>query len=125
MQLVESVAFWVYIGRVVVITLTDNNFEEEVLQAELPVLVDFWAPWCGPCRMVGPVVEELASEFEGRAKVCKLNVDEGPATAQKYGVMSIPTLMIFKDGGVVERLVGVRSKEVLMEKLSRLVDGKS
>ena len=113
--------FWVYISGVMAVTLTDDNFEEEVLRSELPVLVDFWAPWCGPCQMLGPVVEELAKEFEGKVKICKLNVDEGLAAAQKYGVMSIPTLIIFKDGEEVERLVGVRPKEMLAEKLASLV----
>jgi thioredoxin 1 len=93
--------------------LSDANFEAEVLQATQPVLVDFWAPWCGPCRMIAPVVEELASENAGSIKVGKLNVDESPNIAAGYAVSSIPTLMIFKNGEVVERLVGVQPKSRL------------
>jgi thioredoxin 1 len=93
----------------------DTNFESEVLQATGPVLVDFWAPWCGPCRMIAPVVEELAGENAGAVKVGKLNVDEAPYSAQNYGVSSIPTLMIFNKGEVVERLVGVQPKSRLQQ----------
>jgi thioredoxin 1 len=91
----------------------DTNFDSEVLRSEGPVLVDFWAPWCGPCRMIAPVVEELASENQGTIKVGKLNVDEAPNSAQSYGVSSIPTLMIFKGGEVVDRFVGVQPKSRL------------
>jgi thioredoxin 1 len=91
----------------------DSNFESEVLQSAGPVLVDFWAPWCGPCRMIAPVVEELASENQGTIKIGKLNVDEAPNSAQNYGVSSIPTLMIFKGGEVVDRFVGVQPKSRL------------
>jgi thioredoxin 1 len=91
----------------------DNNFDREVLKASGPVLVDFWAPWCGPCRQIAPVVEQLASENAGSIKVGKLNVDEAPSTAQNYGVSSIPPLIFFKDGGPVERLVGVQPKSRL------------
>lgn len=104
-----------------VITLTDQNFEKEVLESEMPVLVDFWAPWCMPCRAIAPVIEELAKEFKGKIKVGKLNVDENPATAQKYGIMSIPALIFFKDGAVVEQLIGVQPKQVLVEKIDRLL----
>lgn len=100
------------------ITLTDQNFEEEVLKSDQPVLVDFWAPWCGPCQMQGPVVEEIAKEFSGKAKVGKLNVDENQAIASRYGIMSIPTLAIFKNGEVVEQMIGLQSKEVLADKLN-------
>jgi len=93
----------------------DNNFEAEVLKADGPVLVDFWAPWCGPCRMIAPVVEQLAGENSDVIKVGKLNVDEAPNSAQSYGVSSIPTLMIFKSGEVVERFVGVQPKSRLQE----------
>ena len=100
------------------IILTDQNFEEEVLKSDKPVLVDFWAPWCAPCQMQGPVVEEIAKEFEGKAKVGKLNVDENQAIASRYGIMSIPTLAIFKNGGVVEQMIGLQTKEALSEKLN-------
>lgn len=101
------------------IKLTDETFEQEVLKAELPVLVDFWAPWCAPCQMVGPIVEELASEYEGKVKVCKLNVDEGHQTASRYGVMSIPTLIIFKGGEVVDQIIGAVPKQQLSAKLDK------
>lgn len=102
------------------VILTDATFEKEVLQATEPVLVDFWAPWCGPCRIIGPIVEKLAGEFAGKVKIGKLNVDENPASAQKYGVMSIPTLIIYKGGQVAEQLVGVQQESVLREKLKSL-----
>ncbi len=91
--------------------LTDADFDAEVLNAKETVLVDFWAPWCGPCRMIGPAIEELASEYEGKAKICKVNVDEAPELARRYKVVSIPCVMVFKDGQDVERLVGARGKE--------------
>jgi len=97
--------------------LKDDDFQQEVLSANEPVLVDFWAPWCGPCRQITPLIEELASENEGSAKVLKVNIDENPQTAQTYGVMSIPTIMVFKDGDVKERFVGVQPKAKLQEAL--------
>lgn len=96
--------------------LTELNFEEEVLKSDKPVLVDFWAPWCGPCQMMGPVIDELSTELTA-AKVAKLNVDEHPALAQKYGIMSIPALKIFKGGQVVKELVGVQQKDKLKTEL--------
>lgn len=102
-------------------TLTDRNFEEEVLNADEPVLVDFWAAWCGPCRQIAPIVEDLADEFEGRAKIGKVDVDENPQTAQQYGVRSIPTLLFFKDGEVQEQVVGAVGKKPLKDKLEELV----
>jgi thioredoxin 1 len=99
------------------IQLNDSNFKQEVLESNTPVLVDFWAPWCMPCYMVAPMVEEIAKEYQGRLKVCKLNVDEGRQTAINYNIMSIPTLSIFKDGKVQEQIVGVVSKSTLEEKI--------
>lgn len=101
-------------------TLTDDNFEDEVLNSDEPVLVDFWATWCGPCRQIAPIVEDLADEFEGRAKVGKVDVDENPQVAQQYGVRSIPTLLFFKDGEVQEQLVGASGKQPLKETLEDL-----
>lgn len=99
------------------ITLTDDNFESEVLQSDKPVLVDFWAAWCGPCRMVGPIVEELVGEYDGRAKVCKLDVDAAQKTAQAYGIRSIPTLLIFNGGKVADQVIGAVPKGQIIEKL--------
>jgi thioredoxin 1 len=104
------------------VTLTDSNFKDEVLQSDQPVLVDFWAAWCGPCRMIAPIIEELASEFEGRAKIAKLDVDHNPRVAMQFGVRSIPTLLFFKDGQVVDQLIGASSKRVLADKLGSLVE---
>ena len=96
---------------------TDTNFDQEVLKSEIPVLVDFWAPWCGPCRMVGPSVEELAEELTGKLKVVKVNTDENQEVAIKYGIRSIPTLGIFKDGNMVDGLIGAVPKQTIKNKL--------
>ncbi|HCL28993.1 MAG TPA: thioredoxin [Candidatus Latescibacteria bacterium] len=103
------------------ISLTDDNFESEVLQAETPVLVDFWAAWCGPCRMVAPIVEELVGEYDGRAKICKLDVDSAQKTAQQYGIRSIPTLLIFNGGKVTEQVIGAVPKGQITEKLDGVI----
>ena len=95
------------------INANDNNFKQEVLASDLPVLVDFGAEWCGPCSMIGPIVDAIAKEYAGKIKVCKLNVDEAPETALNYGVMSIPTLAVFKKGEVVRKVVGALSKAEL------------
>lgn len=99
--------------------VTDSNFKEEVLENEAPVLVDFWAPWCGPCRMVAPVVDEIAEQYEGKVKVVKLNTDENPNVASQYGIRSIPTLMIFKGGQRVDMVVGAVPKTTLANTLEK------
>jgi len=104
------------------VTITDANFDTEVVASKKPVLVDFWATWCGPCQMQGPIVEDVAKAMAGKAVVGKVNVDENPASAQKYGIMSIPTIMIFKDGTVVKQFVGVQSKETLVSELNKLIN---
>jgi thioredoxin 1 len=103
------------------ITATEANFKSEVLESKEPVLVDFWAEWCGPCKMIAPALEQLAEEFDGKAKIVKLNVDEHPAVAGEYGIRSIPTLLFFRDGKVVEQLVGAAPKAALAEKLNGLI----
>ncbi len=103
-------------------TFSDQNFEAEVLKSDQPVLVDFWAPWCGPCQAMGPVIEELAKEYEGKGiKIGKLNVDENSVTAQKYDIMSIPTLIFFKNGEKVAQMMGLQTKEKLVEKIKELI----
>ena len=101
------------------VTLTEANFDTEVLQSKLPVLVDFWAEWCGPCRMLSPTIDELASEFSGKAKVGKVNVDQNQMIAERYGIRSIPTLILFKNGTIVEQIVGSQTKEALKGKLTK------
>ncbi|MBC8570218.1 thioredoxin [Zongyangia hominis] len=99
-------------------TFTKENFEKEVLHSQKTVLVDFWAPWCGPCRMVGPIIDEVAGEVGERVKVGKVNVDDEPELAARYGVMSIPTLLVLRDGKVVKNAVGAQSKAQIMDMLS-------
>ena len=101
--------------------LTDENFAKEVLEANMPVLVDFWAVWCGPCRMVAPVVEAIAAEYQGRAKVAKLDVDSAQKTAMEYGIRSIPTLLIFKGGKVADQVIGAVPKKQIVEKLDAVL----
>ncbi|MDI6402140.1 thioredoxin [Balneolaceae bacterium ANBcel3] len=103
------------------IEFTDDNFKEEVLESDLPVLVDFWAEWCGPCRMVGPIVEELAEEYAGKAKIGKVDVDSNPQVSTQYGVRSIPTLLIFKGGEVVDQVIGAVPKAQLQKHLDEQV----
>ncbi|HEY9784885.1 MAG TPA: thioredoxin [Candidatus Obscuribacterales bacterium] len=104
-----------------VLNVTDTTFEQEVLKAEIPVLVDFWAPWCGPCKAVAPVVEDLSKEYEGRLKVVKLNTDENPKTAQAYSIRGIPSLYVFKSGQVVEQVVGAVPKSTLATAINKHV----
>ena len=103
--------------------VSDKNFKEEVLKAELPVLVDFFAEWCGPCKMVAPVIEDVAKEYSGKIKVVKVDVDEAGSTASSYGIMSVPTIMIFKDGKVISQSVGAMSKPEIKKKLAEVLGG--
>jgi thioredoxin 1 len=100
------------------VEITDANFEEEVLKSDLPVLIDFWAVWCGPCKMIAPVIDELASEYEGKIKVGKVDVDNNQGISVKYGIRSIPTLLIFKDGKIEDQIIGVLPKVKIVEKLN-------
>ena len=110
-----------------VVILSEANFQNEVIAAPQPVLVDFWAPWCGPCRTIGPIVNELAKDFDGRAKVAKVNVDDAPALAQRFEIQGIPTILIFRDGRVVDQVTGVVPKRELTAKLDKVIaeSGKS
>jgi len=101
--------------------VNDNNFENEVLKSEIPVLVDFWAPWCGPCKILAPVVEELTSEYKTKIKVVKLNTDNNPVTSTKYTIVSIPTLIFFKKGKPVDQLVGIYPKAEIKKHIDRLL----
>lgn len=104
------------------VIVTDQNFKKEVMEANLPVLVDFWAPWCGPCQMIGPIISEIAKEMDGKIKVCKLNVDENPKTAGEFGIMSIPTMKLFRSGKIVEEMVGMQPKEIISEKILKTIE---
>ncbi len=101
--------------------LTNETFDEEVGASEVPLIVDFWAEWCGPCRMVAPVLEQIATENEGKVRLAKLNVDDAPAVAQRFGIMSIPTLMVFQDGQAKKRIVGAKGKGQLLEDLAEFL----
>ena len=103
-----------------IVILTEANFPQEVLQSPIPVLVDFWAEWCGPCKMVAPILDELASEYDGKVKIAKVNIDEFQGLATKYGIRAIPTLLVFKDGEVADQIVGLRSKRDFKAKLDRV-----
>jgi thioredoxin 1 len=103
------------------VTITDDNFEEEVLKSDKPVLIDFWATWCGPCRMIAPIVEEMATEYDGKAKIGKLDVDSNQQTSIKYGVRSIPTLLLFKGGELKETIIGAVPKAHLVDKLQSVL----
>ncbi|NPV54377.1 MAG: thioredoxin [Firmicutes bacterium] len=103
------------------IEVTDATFQSEIRAYKGVALVDFWAAWCGPCRMMAPIVSELAEDYQGKAKIAKLDVDENPETASRFGIMSIPTLLIFKDGQVVDQVIGVQPKEALKQRLNRWI----
>ena len=103
-----------------IVTLTEANFDQEVLKSTTPVLVDFWAEWCGPCKMIAPILDELASEYDGKVKVGKVNIDENQSIATEYGIRAIPTMLIFKDGEVAEQVVGLRSKRDLKANLDKV-----
>lgn len=103
------------------VVLSDATFEKEVLQSDQPVLVDFWAAWCGPCMILGPTIEEIANDFTGKVKVCKLNTDENEATSAKYQISAIPSLLFFKGGQVVDKSIGVVNKKAIAEKLAKLL----
>lgn len=104
-----------------VLHLTDENFQEEVLNSKLPVIVDFWATWCAPCRMIAPIIDEIAKEYDGKIKVCKLDVDNNPNTAITYGVRSIPTLLFFKDGKLISSSIGAVGKSKILEQIEKLL----
>ena len=103
-----------------IVTLTDENFSQEVLKSPVPVLVDFWAEWCGPCKMVAPILDELAGDYDDKIKIAKLNIDDYQGLATEYGIRAIPTLLIFKDGQVTDQIVGLRSKRDFKAKLDRV-----
>ena len=102
-------------------TITSGNFDEEVLRSSIPVLIDFWAPWCGPCKMIGPIIDQLAEEYSGRLKVCKVNVDEEPALAQQHGIVSIPMMILYKDGSIVHQKAGAAQKQEIETLFKNLI----
>lgn len=104
-----------------VIQVTDSDFDVVVLKSSIPVLVDFWAAWCGPCRAIAPVIDELAAEYDGKAKICKMNVDENPITPGKFGIRAIPTMIVFKDGKVVDQITGAVGKAAIDTVLKRVI----
>ena len=103
------------------ITIKDDNFESEVIQSDIPVLVDFWAEWCGPCKVIGPTIDSLAADYKGRVKVAKLNVDDNPQLAGRFGVRSIPTLIVFKDGQAQQSVIGIKPKGQLAELIEHYI----
>lgn len=104
-----------------IITVTESNFAEEVTQSTTPVLIDFWAEWCGPCKMIAPILDEIASEYDGKLKIGKINIDEQQALAVQHGIRAVPTLLIFKDGEVADQIIGLKSKRDLKANLDRVV----
>ena len=102
--------------------INEENFEDEVLKSDLPVLVDFWAPWCGPCQMLTPILEDVANEYEGKIKVVKVNIQENEGLASQYGIMAIPNLKIFKDGQAVDEIIGLQPKEAISEKIKAVIN---
>jgi thioredoxin 1 len=109
------------VGMTKAVAVTEGTFEAEVVQATLPVLVDFWAPWCGPCRLVGPILEEIAAENEGKLKVAKVNVDENPGLAQRFGIRGIPTIILFKGGDQIDTTVGAPTKDHIQQKINSVL----
>ncbi len=103
------------------IEVTDSNFEQEVINSDIPVIVDFWAIWCGPCKMIAPIMEEFASEYDGKVKITNLDVDNNPNVAVKYGIRSIPTILLFKDGKIIEQIIGAYPKSYFQDKISKIL----
>lgn len=103
------------------IHLNEDNFQKEIIESKIPVLVDFWASWCGPCKMISPIIDEISKEYAGKLKVSKVNVDDNPQIASKFGIMSIPTILFFKDGQVVDQITGAVSKKVLKNKIDEIL----